>query len=178
MVCVRGAVMPSPNASLLAFTLLVLLPTQVDVASVHTQSNLQQQHSATVTLTGGQSSTRLHHQLDKTQHATGGLVNVLPALVAPHGTAGGFSDAAASFSEDSKNNRSAAVRQCVQTVDLEVRAFVAEDGSDEFALPKLEIWCNVYNVRVAENRMRKQPAQAVLFNDCLLYTSPSPRDRG
>ena len=53
----------------------------------------------------------------------------------------------------------------MRTVQAEVDSYKMMDGSDEFAIPKLEIWCNVYNVRMAEKQMRKQSARAVLFNE-------------
>lgn len=82
-----------------------------------------------------------------------------------HGAAAKFSEAAKAFTKDTNSNRTIAVSQCIRTVSNELLTYIASDGSDEYALPKLEIWCNVYNLRNAELRMRKQPAQAVLFNE-------------
>ena len=82
-----------------------------------------------------------------------------------HGAAGAFGEAASAFSDASKRNRSQAVQQCMRTVQAEIDSYKQTDGSDEFAIPKLEIWCNVYNVHMAEKQMRKQSARAVLFNE-------------
>jgi hypothetical protein len=118
----------------------VTLPTPVDVAAAHRQESLQQlQRDA-----------------------------VLPATLAAHGSAASFSDSAAAFSGESKQNRSSAVSQCVRMVDAELRAIVAADDGADFVLPRLESWCKVYNVRVAKNQMDKEPARAVLFNETKL----------
>ena len=116
-----------------------------------------------VTYLGGQTGGQTELS-SRQRHGTTTSLQARKATEYMHGNVVDLAEEAEAFSQNAVRNKSMDVTLCTAAVDRQLTSYQA-DGSGEFASVKLEIWCNVYNVHVAEVAMMHNPAKAVLFQE-------------